>query len=99
MGLRVRRHRVLDVCIAKVLQGTWNPQRREGGFEERDGGKMNGAGQKTKKNHLHLHVCWQIPHLGELIAVLFKHSIDKAHSQYQEKSAVLLKVRPGDTGR
>lgn len=67
----------MTCVLAKVLQGTWTPWRREGGFEERDGGKMNGAGQKTRKNHLQGDACWQIPHLRELIAVLFKHSIDK----------------------
>lgn len=39
----------------------------------------------------------QSPSWASSFSVLFKYSVDKARSQY-EKSAVLLKVRPGDTG-
>lgn len=68
MGLRVRRRRVLDVCVSQGSPGDTESmdckgRRGGGGFEERDHMKMNGASQKTRKNRLQ----GQIPLLGKLI--------------------------------
>lgn len=55
--LGIKRHRVLDVCISQASPGGHGihgeERRGKGGFEERDG-----AGQKTRKNHLQEDVCW-----------------------------------------
>lgn len=72
----------MTCLLAKVLQGTRNPWNiKGGGFEERDSRKMNRADQKTSKN-------WRVPSWASTSSILFKHSIDKAHSQYKLKSGL-----------
>lgn len=73
-------------------------------MEKREGGKVGlkrGMGQARKPGRTIFRrmSAGKFPTWASSSTVLFKYSIDKAHSQYKEKSAVLLKVRPGDTGR